>query len=54
MFKSINKLICVTLLILAIGAVGNSNFITAGILAAYPVFVLMVSLIDSTRKHGLA
>lgn len=44
MFKAINKLICIMLLIFGIGAAADGNFITAGIFAAWPFFVLIVSL----------
>ena len=53
MFKSINKLICIMLLMLAMGGASSGHFLTAALLAAWPLFVGVVSLTDSIRRCGL-
>ena len=53
MFKAINKLICIMLLMLAIGGASSGHFLTAGLLAAWPLFVGIVSLTDDIRRHGV-
>ena len=53
MFKSINKLLCIMLLMLAIGGASSGHFLTAALLAAWPLFVEVVSFIDSVKRCGL-
>lgn len=53
MIKSINMLACIMLLMLAIGCASDGHFLTAALLAAWPMFVGMVSLTDSIRRCGL-
>ena len=53
MFKAIHKRICIMLLILAIGCASGGHFLTAVLLAAWPLFVGAVSFADSVKRCGL-
>lgn len=47
--KTVNKLICIMLLLFGIGAAADGNFVTAALLAAWPLFVLIVSFAHNPK-----